>query len=371
MIKVLVVGQTPPPFGGQAVMIKKLLEGQFKHIELYHVRMAFSGDMNEIGRFRVNKIFHMISVILQIIWMRFRNGIDVIYYSPAGPNKVPIYRDFAILILTRWLFSQTVFHFHAGGLSERVKTLSLPEKWLSRLAYSHADCAIRLSTLNPEDGKQLQAKRDIVIPNGLEDNYNSSYPKQNKIPIILFVAVLSPSKGLNILLDACKQLKDDGIQFKLELMGRFHSAEFEKKAKEKIATFGISSYVELLGVKSGDDKWKAFGRADIFCFPSFFEAETFGLVVLEAMQFQLPVVSTHWRGIPSLVQDGKTGYLVPIKNAEAVAAKLRLLLEDESKRKIMGKKGRELFLKEFMIDKWYCRMEKAFINTINPNKEKT
>ncbi|WP_069473717.1 glycosyltransferase family 4 protein [Candidatus Marithrix sp. Canyon 246] len=362
MIKVLVVGQTPPPVHGQAVMIQKLLEGQFKYIKLYHVNMAFSADIDEVGRFSFGKIFHLLSVIIRIIWMRFRHGIDVLYYPPAGPNKVPMYRDFAILILTRWLFSRTVFHFHAGGLSELVATLSLPERWLARLAYYHADCAIRLATLNPEDGKQLQAKQDIVIPYGLEDNYITGHHKQNQIPKILFVAVLSPSKGVNILLDACKLLKDDGFQFTLELMGRFHSVEFEKSVKKKVVSFGLSSYVTFLGVKTGNDKWQAFSKTDIFCFPSFYEAETFGLVVLEAMQFELPVVTTCWRGIPSLVHDGETGYLVAIKDAEAVAAKLRLLLENENKRKMMGKRGREIYLQEFTLEEWYKRMEQAFLD---------
>lgn len=370
MIKVLVVGQTPPPFGGQAIMIQKLLEGQFKYVKLYQVRMAFSSDMDEIGRFRFGKIFHLLAVIIRIIWMRFRHSIDVLYYPPAGPNKVPMYRDFAILILTRWLFSRTVFHFHAGGISELIATLSLPERWLARLAYYHADCAIRLSTLNPEDGKKLLAKQDVTIKYGLEDNYITTSHKQNKVPKILFVAVLSPSKGVNVLLDACKLLKDNDFQFTLELMGRFHSAEFEKAVNEKVVSLGLASYVTFLGVKTGNDKWQTFSKADIFCFPSFFEAETFGLVVLEAMQFELPVVATRWRGIPSLVHENETGYLVPIKDAEAVAAKLRLLLEDEEKRKMMGKRGREIYLQEFTLEKWYERIEKVFLDTVNLKREK-
>ncbi len=365
MIKVLVVGQTPPPVHGQAVMIQKLLEGQFKHVKLYHVRMAFSSDIDKVGRFRFGKVFHLLAVIIRIIWMRLRHGIDVLYYPPAGPNKVPMYRDFAILILTRWLFSRTVFHFHAGGISELIATLSLAERWLARLAYYHADCAIHLSIHNPEDGKKLLAKQNIIIKSGLDDNYIATSHKQNKVPKIIFVAVLSPSKGVNILLDACKLLKDDGLQFTLELMGRFHSTEFEKAMKEKVVSSGLSSYVTFLGVKTGNDKWQAFSKADIFCFPSFYEAETFGLVVLEAMQFELPVVATRWRGIPSLVRDGETGYLVAIKDAEAVAAKLRLLLDDENQRKMMGKRGREIYLQEFTLEKWHEQMEQVFLDVTN------
>ena len=49
-VRVLVVGQTPPPFGGQAVMIAKLLEGNYEKVRLYHVRMAFSPEMDSVAR---------------------------------------------------------------------------------------------------------------------------------------------------------------------------------------------------------------------------------------------------------------------------------------------------------------------------------
>lgn len=50
-VTVLVVGQTPPPIGGQAVMMERFLKGTYTRIKLVHVRLAFSNEMNEVGRF--------------------------------------------------------------------------------------------------------------------------------------------------------------------------------------------------------------------------------------------------------------------------------------------------------------------------------
>jgi len=86
MVKVLVIGQTPPPFCGQAIMVHNLLEIIFQQIKFYHVRMAFSSEMDGIGRFPISKLFHLIGVILQIIWVRFCNSITVLYYPPSGPQ---------------------------------------------------------------------------------------------------------------------------------------------------------------------------------------------------------------------------------------------------------------------------------------------
>ena len=118
MVQVLVVGQTPPPLVGQWIMIDKMLKGQYTDVELHHVRMAFSNEVNQIGRFSISKTLHLISLIARIWIARFRFGIDVLYYPPAGPNRIPVYRDIIILSMTRWLFKSVVFHFHAGGVSD-------------------------------------------------------------------------------------------------------------------------------------------------------------------------------------------------------------------------------------------------------------
>jgi glycosyltransferase involved in cell wall biosynthesis len=103
-------------------------------------------------------------------------------------------------------------------------------------------------------------------------------------------------------------------------------------------------------VLSGDAKFETFSRSDIFCFPSHYDAETFGLVLLEAMSFGLPVVATRWRGISSIVREGQTGFLTPIKDSVALADKLEALLLDPELRRSMGAKGREVFERDFTLE---------------------
>ena len=169
MTKVLVVGQSPPPFGGQAIMIERLVKSELADVQIIHVRMNFSAHMNEVGRVRLSKILHLFSLIAQIVYCRVVHRVRILYYPPAGPNRVPMYRDLVILLATRWMFSKTIFHFHAGGVSELYDRLSIWERWLFRLAYFRADAAIRISELNPQDGKVLEAKREYVIPCGIDD----------------------------------------------------------------------------------------------------------------------------------------------------------------------------------------------------------
>jgi glycosyltransferase involved in cell wall biosynthesis len=370
MLKVLIVGQTPPPFGGQAILIERLVSTKLADVELIHVRMAFSSSMNEIGRVRLSKIAHLLVVIVRIVYHRFSDGARILYYPPAGPDRVPMVRDVIVLLTTRWLFDKTVFHFHAGGISELYDGLPRWLRWLYRRAYFNADAAIRLSELTPEDGKLLNAKSEFVIPNGIDDpcpDFNGATHSTATRPSarlkILFVGILRESKGVNVLLEACGLLAARGVPFELELMGQWHSEDFANTVAAQVAELGVSSQVKFLGVLTGPEKFAAFRRADLFCFPSFFNCEAFPVVLLEAMAWGLPIVSTKWRGIPSIVDDGVNGFLVDPHDAVALADQVERLARDVELRQAMGRAGRAKFVREFTHQRCASRMRSAFLRT--------
>ncbi|MGB3848560.1 MAG: glycosyltransferase family 4 protein [Tunicatimonas sp.] len=368
MKKILVVGQTPPPYGGQAVMIESMLKFSFQRVKLYHARMDFSEGMDEIGKFKFAKIVKLLYLIGRIYFLRFRHGISTLYYPPAPPNTIPVVRDIIILNATRWLFKSTIFHFHAAGVSELYAKFSGILKKLYEWAYFYPDVCIRLSEFNPEDGKIFRTGREYIVPNGLPDAGAAYLEMENKpskqdAPIkLLYVGLLCETKGVLVLLESMHYLVQAGHPFVLQLVGRFESVGFQQRVEQFIVQKNLGPYVELLGVRTGEEKHKTFAHADIFCYPTFFEAETFGLVALEAMQFGLPVVATRWRGVPSVVVDQVSGFIVPPQDANAFADKLALLIEDESTRKLMGKKGREIYCQKFTAQRHFALLEVAFTN---------
>lgn len=359
--KILVVGQTPPPFGGQAVMIENILLGKYEKIELYHVRMAFSKEMNEVGKFNLFKIFHLFEIVYKILYIHFKKGVDVLYFPPTGPNRMPFYRDAFILILVRPFFKKTCLHFHASGISELYPSLDFISRFIFRKSYYYADVGIKLSVSSPDDYDKLQARKKYIIPYGIEDNYvkgSRNYLKSED-PCILFVGLLTESKGPLILIEACNILKKRGLKFTAQVMGKFESMEFEKRVREKVILYDLQNEVTFLGVLTGEAKFNVYAKADIFCFPTYFEAESFPVVLLEASSFALPIVSSQWRGVPSLVDDDKNGFLCPIKDYNYVAQKLKLLIEDPILRKKMGEHSRDNYLNKYSLNRFYENMEEA------------
>lgn len=367
MVNVLTVGQTPPPFGGQAISIRNIIQGRYQLLKFYHVRMSFSKEMDEIGKLRLLKIVKLFVIILKVIYQRFRHNILILHYPPAGPDRLPMYRDLAILLSTRFLFHKTIFYFNAQGISELYKRLHPWERFLFRRAYFAPDLAVMQTDIGPPDGEFLQAKKIVVIPSAEPDRYPKfgAARRQNRdkpAPVLLFVGVVRESKGIMEVLDASRLLRDGGLSFHTQIMGKFASEEFRNKAQDFIVRHNLGEVVQFLGVRTDDAKWKTYAEADVMVFPSFFESESFPRVLIEAVQFEMPVVATRWRGIPSIVEDGKSGFLVPIKDSQALAEKISLLLKDSELRQKMGERGRQIYLERFTIERLWRDVEKAFLS---------
>ncbi len=341
-------------------MIANLLAGKFSRIRLYHVRMVFSADMESVGKFALGKVWKLFTTILAIWVARFRYGTTVLYYPPSGPNKVPVARDLVLLCATRWMFSKVVFHFHAGGVSEFASELPRVLRPFFRYAYRSPALAIRTAAENPPDGRNLGALRDVVIPNGIEDARNL-VPRRTagagEPLVILFAGVLVESKGVRVLLEAFEQVLARGVEARLLIMGKWNDEALRAWALDVVGRSPLKGKVEFLGVLRDREKYERFAGCDIFCFPSYFEAESFGLVLAEAMQFAKPLVSTRWRGIPSVVADGVNGFLVPVKDATAVADRLLRLANDPELRQRMGAEGERIFSERFTLEAFHRSME--------------
>lgn len=368
MIKVLVAAQTPPPYGGMPIMIQRLLESDLAGVQLIHVRLAFSSDANEIGRYSVAKILRLFTVVTRIVYRRVVDRVRILYYVPAGPDRMPMIRDLFILISTRWLFDKTIFHYHLAGISELYDRLPSWQQWLFRRAYFGADAAIRLSEFNPEDGRRLAAKHNYVVPNGIDDpcpeytgiRSKSAATVDNPLRI-LFVAILYESKGLMVLIEACAKLAARGVPFQLEVMGQWQKEEYAARVHKRIDELNLGGQVRFLGRMIGERRFAPYRRADVFCFPTYFHCEALPVVLLEATACGLPVVATRWRGIPSIVDEGQTGFLVEPHDPEAVADRLARLAHDGELRARMGDAGRRKFEQEYTISRHLEQLRDVFL----------
>jgi len=360
-LRILVVGQTPPPYGGQTVMIQHLLDGIYQDLEFVHIRANFSKELKSNGKFAVGKIWELIRVVFAIYLARIRKRPEVLYYPPAGPHLIAVLRDIALLCATRWLFDATAFHFHAGGIAGYSRKLNPVLRGLFWLAFAKPELVIRTAGLAAQDGQGLRCKKEVIIPNGMPDSAGKSIRRISIAddPIrILLVALLREDKGIFVAIDAVQQLLMTGINVELTCIGEWDSPGVQARAESMVET-RFRPRFRFPGVQIGSEKWEYYRNADVFLFPSFFHSETFGLVLVEAMCFSLPIVATRWRGIPEVVEDGRSAILCDPRDVDGCRDALAQLVGNSCLRDKMGREARERYLRHFTIDAHRRAMESA------------
>ncbi len=165
---------------------------------------------------------------------------------------------------------------------------------------------------------------------------------------ILCVAAFRVVKGHRYLIEACGLLKQAGIPFTCRLIGAY---ELEKKIRRQIRRLGLEQEVQLLGPRSRPEVRDAMCQADVVALTSVQtrqgHREGIPMVLMEAMACGCPVVASRISGVPELVEDGRTGLLVPAEDSPAIAAALRRLALNPQLRHQMGRAGRAKIVAEF------------------------
>lgn len=363
MNKILIVGQVPPPFGGQAIMIDALIRIFINEPNVHHVGMSFSKDLDSMGKFKFSKIVEFGNVIYKIWKCKVKKKPNILYFPPTGGgSKLPFYRDALLLVCTRFLFKKTIFHFHASGLNELYSQLNIIEKFLFKIAYNKPSISIIMSSEGIKDPLFIFSQKIEIIPNGIPVVSNISH-KENNIKIttnLLFVGLICESKGVTILLHACLILKKKNIDFKLNIVGKFESNDYESFLRDFVKSNKLEHNVSFTGVLTGKSKHQVFLDSDIFCFPTFFEHENFPLVILEAMMYGLTTVTTNWRSIPQIIKNNQNGIICPIKSPKSIAESILFLMLNQPFRIKLGNNAQKDFHENYTLDKFSSSMRLLF-----------
>ncbi len=197
------------------------------------------------------------------------------------------------------------------------------------------DLLARLYDASPE--------KVAVVPGGVDIDLFHPRNKEearrrlglNGDKVILCVGRLDPLKGVDLTL-ASAALLEDRNHVKVILVGGDLENDPEAKRLVDLAdALEMTDRVRFEGAVPHEDLPWYYSAADLLMVPSYYES--FGLVALEAMACGTPVVAARVGGLPSLVKDGETGYLVPWHCPEPFAERLEVLLAHDDLRNTMGK----------------------------------
>lgn len=318
-MKILILGQTPPPYGGQAINIEKMIAVLHRHQFNYRViRMNFSDDISDMGRFSLKKTFRLLRILFQLLKLLLLYRPDIVYYPPAGPLRTPIFRDMILLFPIRFFRFKVVFHFHAGGVSGAYKNFNQLLQLVYRFVYCKADYSICLSEQGKKDPEFLQSKKIWVIPSGVEDIGYIDVEKKQEQFIVLFAGLCSETKGILDFIEIIRSAKKSNPNIHGKIIGKI----FSSKEATLIKTAVSEELVSYEGIQTGEAKNIHFRTAHAFLFPSFFDSENFPTVIIEAFSAGLPVVGSRWRGIADQVANNHNGFLHELHDIQGMTTSI-------------------------------------------------
>lgn len=204
-----------------------------------------------------------------------------------------------------------------------------------------------------------------VIPFGIDINRfkSNGLVKVDNI-VIGTVKKLEHIYGIDILIKATAKLigflhlndyDEIARKIKLQIVGDGSQLTHLQRLAEEL---DVTKITEFIGAISNDSVPHYLNQFDIYC--AFSRSESFGVAVLEASACEAPVVVSHVGGLPEIVQDGKTGFVVDHENIDDVVDKLFQLVMDKEKRKNMGQNGRMFVQRYYDWNQNVSHMEKAY-----------
>ena len=210
----------------------------------------------------------------------------------------------------------------------------------------------------------LRPEKLSTIHYALErDHFRSSVPVELSLevshPVIGTISRLIPQKGVHVLLEAFAACTRNHRSISLVVVGDGPERSNLENLAQKL---GMNNRVHFLGYRS--DVNKILPQFDIFTLPSF--GEGFGLVLLEAMACGKAVVATDVMSIPEIVQQGKSGLLVPAQDVSALAEALDTLIANPELRDQLGKAGFQRLKREFTVERMVRKTVEVYQEASRP-----
>lgn len=357
---ILFILHLPPPVHG-AAMVGQYIRDSKTLNEVFncrYVNLATAVDLKDIGKFGFKKIGRFFRLLKTIINEIRCHNPKLVYLTPNSCGG-PFYKDFIVVSFLKMMGKKVVLHFHNKGVASRQHKVF--DNFLYRRFFNGVKVMLLSDGLYDDIKKYVKREDILVCPNGIPETSPIAFHGEPQPPIkILYFSNLIISKGVLDLLSACEIIQSKGYDFVCNYVGgetkEMNALAFEEEVEKR----HLKGKVSYLGKQFGKEKEKTFTESDVFVFPTFYPNECFPLVVLEAMQHGLPCISTGEGAIASIVDDGRTGFIVEKRNPRQLADKIEVLINNDELRKSMGDAGRKKFEENYTLDIFEKRMVDIF-----------
>jgi colanic acid/amylovoran biosynthesis glycosyltransferase len=293
------------------------------------------------------------------LWMHFITKKYDVVYCHFGPNG-----NIGVALKKLKCIKRVVTVFHGYDLSMFLNENGSAS--YDRL-FKEGDLFLPISHSWKNMLVKLGCPKDRIVVHhmgiNIEKFVQEGFRKDMKFINIVSVGRLSEKKGLEYAVRAVAEVMKRHKSVKYQIVGE---GPLKNKLQDLIMSFVVQEHITLLGALEDHEVRELLKSAHIFLLPSVTaengDMEGIPVALMEAMAAGLPVISTYHSGIPELVIDGESGYLVPERDVDKLVEKLDCLISCPDQWSHLGSRGRAIVENEFNIKKLNKELEKILLN---------
>ncbi len=363
--RVIVFGRFPPPADGQSLSTERfvtMLDSEYALTRINSTVPAEAGTYQKFASYRESgkQLQREISGLHE----------ECIVWQSISPQVTGHYRD-RITVLPHLKRHRSIAVIHWGSF-ERVFQAALTRASARRMVNRISHFVFTDDRLSGACGEWIPADKRSVIANSVDSGLLCSDEEvQKKLTDrndgslrLLFLSNMIREKGYLDVLHAGKLLNDQGLDVRIDFVGRWYSDTDRREFEQLVESSELGQTIHHHGLIEDRSTLKQFYlSADVFVFPSYLQ-EAQPLCIIEAMSAGAPIVTTNEGGIPNMVRDGVEGFVVPAQHPGAIAAAVRRLTDDQTRRNC-SRNARRRFVERYhpsvIREEWV-----TLINSIHP-----
>ena len=339
--KVLLVGPVPPPNCGVTVPFRIFRDYLERHqgnrrVTVLGLSTRRNLSLSYVPLHVMSRMLTVLRFLLQGFWVN-----KIVLF--VDPRSAVFFGGLASLCFVP-LGKQVTIRVWGGSFDQDCLDRSLPARTLIRWILGRNHRIVVETEQSAKNLRQFWPKTLAVVPNfrpAISADEAGRRGRDSEIAF-MYTGFVRREKGCYKLVQAFQKVRDDlanrrpELRVRLDLYGHILH-DFRKVFPEESL-----GGVHLHGDVPFTDVLKAYRDADVFTFPTYYPGEGHPGSLVEAMMSGLPVISTRWRAIGELVEDGVNGILVEPKDVDGLAEAMCRLAEDTRLREELGHNAREL-----------------------------
>jgi glycosyltransferase involved in cell wall biosynthesis len=352
MKKVLMVGPVPPPTGGIASVLDDIVSSQLSEdyqFEVFRKSEGFpKGFEGRIGR-NVYRLFRYGRFFLKVIFKRY----DFIHIHSS---TMVFFGNSIFMLLARIAGTKVLLHMHGTDWPRFYDNDTESRKRRKKKALSWSTKIIVLYKLWKDEIEKLGVKAETrVVRNFVHrvdppsqaavDDAAQRINKKDGDFVVLMVGTVGQRKGVFDILEAVPKVAAEADNVKFVFAGGEEKPGEWAQIRKILEDETVAAHSVFLGEIGRDEVQALLANAQVFTLPSYIEGMP--IAIIEAMRKGIPVISTVVGGIPDMIDDGVSGYLINPGDPEAIAESVLKLIRDEDLRKELGRGAEKGFEEKF------------------------